>query len=102
MKLKCQCCQIEQEFEDGEAAFRAGWDAPPHFSQYVACNLCPGVCVVLGKSHAKAHELWAKEGRPKEFSVEKCGPDDDLGNKAKDVELDEIINLTRSMASTKH
>lgn len=42
MKLKCECCGFEQEFKDGEEAFQAGWDAPPHFSQYVSCNLCPG------------------------------------------------------------
>lgn len=32
MKLKCQCCGIEQEFKDGEEAFKEGWDAPPHFT----------------------------------------------------------------------
>lgn len=80
MKLKCQCCGIERDFADGEDAFREGWDAPPHFTGYVACNLCPAGCVVLGKSHTKAHALWAKEGRPKEFSFETCVSDEDWGN----------------------
>ena len=54
MKLKCQCCGFEQEFDSREAAFQAGWDAPPHFTGYVTCNLCPGVCIVMGLSHDKA------------------------------------------------
>lgn len=77
MILKCQCCGIEQEFADGEAAFRAGWDAPPHFRHYVACNLCPGVCLIVGLSHEKAHALWAREGRPADFILTKCAPDRD-------------------------
>lgn len=76
MKLKCQCCEFEQEFADGEAAFQAGWDAPPHFSQYICCDLCPAVCIVLGAPHAKAHARWAKNGRPKQFTVVDCGVDD--------------------------
>ncbi len=78
MKLTCDCCGISAEFVDGEAAFQAGWDAPPHFTGYVACDLCPAVCIVLGASHATAHALWAKEGRPAEFSIAKCGVDDDM------------------------
>jgi hypothetical protein len=71
MKLKCQCCGFEQEFLDGEAAFKAGWDAPPHFSGYISCDLCPGSLIVMGQTHKHApdHERWAKEGRPKEFEV---------------------------------
>lgn len=69
MKLKCQCCGFEQEFKDGEEAFRAGWDAPPYFTGYVACNLCPGSWVVFGETakHAAAHARWEQEGRPAEF-----------------------------------
>jgi hypothetical protein len=51
MKLKCQCCGHEREFKDGEEAFQAGWDAPPHFTGYVCCELCPGSWVVLGETH---------------------------------------------------
>ena len=91
MKLKCQCCQIEAEFKDGEEAFTAGWDAPPHFSQYISCNLCPAICIVLGKSHAKAHELWAKEGRPKEWSLTKCGDDEWFGDPRKEEQLAEDL-----------
>lgn len=78
MILKCQCCGIEQDFVDGEAAFRAGWDAPPHFTGFVCCDLCPAVCIVLGASHAMAHAMWARDGRPTEFSVAKCGTDEDI------------------------
>lgn len=75
MKLKCQCCGIEREFADAEEAFKAGWDAPPHFTGHVCCHLCPAVCVVMGLSHSKAHALWEREGRPEKFSVAKCGVD---------------------------
>jgi hypothetical protein len=78
MILKCQCCGFEAKFTDGEAAFEAGWDAPPHFTGYVCCNLCPAVCVVLRLPHEAAHAMWAREGRPVEFSVAKCGCDDDI------------------------
>jgi hypothetical protein len=76
--MKCQCCGHEEDLEP-EVAFKAGWDAPPHFS-HVACPLCPGVCVVLGKPHTKAHALWEKTGRPLAFTVETCGTDDTMDN----------------------
>jgi hypothetical protein len=76
--LKCQCCGFEEDL-DPEAAFQAGWDCPPHF-KHTACPLCPGVCVVLGRPHTKAHALWEKEGRPAEFTIEKCATDDTIGN----------------------
>lgn len=75
MKLKCQCCGFEREFENPEVAFEAGWDAPPHFTGYIACHLCPAVCIVLNLGHEKAHALWEREGRPEEFTVEKCCDD---------------------------
>ena len=78
MKLRCDCCGIEQNFKDSEAAFQDGWDAPPHFTGFVCCDLCPAVCIVLGMSHKHAHALWEKEGRPKEFSVAKCGTDESI------------------------
>lgn len=71
---KCQCCQFEQEFADGEAAFEAGWDAPPHFTGFVCCNLCPAVCVVLGLSHEQAHAYWKEHGRTEQF----LPPDEDF------------------------
>ncbi len=79
MKLKCQCCGFEQEFDSQEAAFQAGWDAPPHFTGYVTCNLCPGVCIVMGLSHAKAHDHWQKYGRPMDFNLGTCAPDAEWG-----------------------
>jgi hypothetical protein len=74
----CQCCGFEQQFKDGEDAFQNGWDAPPHFTGYVTCNLCPAVCVVLGLSHKLAHAKWQRDGRPSEFTVATCGVDDDI------------------------
>lgn len=71
-KLKCQCCGFEQEFKDGEAAFQSGWDAPLYFTDFVCCNLCPAVCIVLGTPHEKAHALWGREGRPAEFAYRTC------------------------------
>lgn len=70
MTLKCQCCGHEQEFKDGEEAFQAGWDCPPHFTGYVCCDLCPGSFVVLGitHQHEPEHKRWAIEGRPAEFT----------------------------------
>ena len=76
--LKCQCCGIEREFTDGDEAFAEGWDAPPHFSQYICCELCPAVCIILGESHDIAHARWREKGRPADFSVAECGTDNDL------------------------
>lgn len=71
MKLTCQCCGFSQYFKDGEEAFIEGWDAPPRFTGYVCCNLCPGSFVVLGctEKHKTAHEKWAVSGRPSEFEI---------------------------------
>jgi hypothetical protein len=69
--LTCQCCGFTEVFNDGEVAFQQGWDAPPHFTEYVCCNLCPGSFVVLGQTarHKAAHDKWALEGRPEEFEI---------------------------------
>ena len=77
MKLRCECCDFEQDFVDGQAAFDAGWDAPPWFTGYVCCDLCPGSFVVIARKevndlgithqHEKAHKIWAIEGRPRQF-----------------------------------
>lgn len=71
MNLKCQCCGFERVFTDGEEAFQAGWDAPPYFTGYVACDLCPGSFVVLGMTdrHKADHDRWEKQGRPAEFEI---------------------------------
>ena len=71
IKLTCECCGYTQEFIDGEEAFQVGWDAPPHFTGYVCCDLCPGSFVVLGitERHEHAQQCWAIYGRPKEFEI---------------------------------
>ena len=69
MTLTCQCCGFAREFQDGEEAFRAGWDAPPHFTRYISCDLCPGSFIVLGQTvlHAADHARWQACGRPDAF-----------------------------------
>ena len=66
IKLTCDCCNFSQEFKDGQEAFEKGWDAPPYFSQYISCNLCPGSFIVLGKTslHNAEHKRWEEKGRP--------------------------------------
>ena len=71
IKLTCQCCKFEQEFTNSEDAFRKGWDAPPHFTGYVSCNLCP-ISFLWGTDHSSIHKEWNKNGRPEEFSEETC------------------------------
>jgi hypothetical protein len=68
--LTCACCGFEAEFPDGEAAFQAGWDCPPHFTASpVCCDLCPSVAALGLIDHSKAHERWEREGRPREFDM---------------------------------
>lgn len=83
VRLKCQCCGFEQLFENGQRAFQAGWDAPPIFTQHVCCPLCPASAIVLKKGHKIAHAIWKREGRPRDFSIEKCGTDDIMGEPEK-------------------
>lgn len=112
MELKCQCCGIEQNFKDADAAFEAGWDAPPHFTGYIACNLCPAACIILAKGHAKAHALWAKQGRPADFAIATCACDDVFGDAIKVAEaehasedatalIDEFKRLADGLTKTK-
>jgi len=78
LTLKCQCCGHEELFENPEKAFQAGWDAPPHFTGYTACNLCPAACAAFGEPHFKAHAHWHDHGRPSDFNA-LCLPDKDFG-----------------------
>lgn len=66
MELICQCCGHHRIFENSDAAFQAGWDAPPHFSGLTTCERCPSAYLLFGEipeDHLKAHLLWAQEGR---------------------------------------
>jgi hypothetical protein len=75
MKLKCDCCGIEREFTDGDEAFAEGWDAPPHLTGYVTCDLCPASTQFMEGGwahHAPIHEQWERDGRPSEFSQDTC------------------------------
>jgi hypothetical protein len=78
--LTCQCCEHAQEFSSLEAAFDAGWDAPPHFTGYVSCDLCPStvcwtrlghpqftaspVMRAAAERHMVQHAVWQVAGRP--------------------------------------
>ena len=72
MIYTCQCCGFQQEFADGEAAFKGGWDTAPHYTGLELCNLCPASLVVLKESHASVHARWEVEGRPPTFTQESC------------------------------
>ncbi len=74
MKVTCYCCGYSKEFADGEEAFQAGWDAPPHFT-LPTCDLCPAAFYFTGipEAHIKGHQRWQKDGRPASF-------EDALGN----------------------
>lgn len=85
MIIKCVCCGVERDFEDGEAAFQAGWDAPPHFS-HTSCDLCPGVCAIGMDTHHKAHAHWKEHGRPATFEVDTCAGDSIFGDTVKVME----------------
>lgn len=67
----CQCCGVTGQFTSAEEAYDTGWDIPPYFTTHVACFLCPGAPIVTGHSrlHSKAHERWAREGRPETFEA---------------------------------
>lgn len=81
MNLKCDCCGFEREFTDSEEAFQEGWDAPPHFTGYVSCDLCPAAYIALGEihKHDTIHKRWDEEGRPEEFTQETCiAPEDQV------------------------
>jgi len=69
--LKCMCCGHIETFANAIEAYNIGWDCPPFFTQIVCCNLCPGSFVAMGctEKHAKAHERWRAEGRPKDWEA---------------------------------
>lgn len=71
MRLKCECCGFEADLEPN-AAYQAGWDAPPYFTMVTTCPLCPSAHVLHGDTwrHAAAHAQWERTGRPAEFDAE--------------------------------
>ena len=91
MKLKCQCCEYEEEFGDEEEAFEAGWDCLPYFSTHVCCPLCPAVCIVMGHSHNKAHANWDQHGRPLVFN-QQCLIDQNWND-----DFDQIIDKAKKL-----
>ena len=91
--LTCECCNISKEFAHYEEAFDKGWDAPPHFTGYIGCDLCPATFIVLGQKwkHFPIHEKWNREGRPLEFTQESCIPEEDRIPEELITELNERI-----------
>jgi len=71
VRLTCACCGFTKVFSNDREAFDLGWDGPPYFTGYVACDLCPGSFIVLGKTHLHDadHKRWAQSGRPDRFQI---------------------------------
>lgn len=91
---RCDCCGFEQDLTSGEA-FQAGWDAPPHFTQYVSCPLCPALCAMELEGHVMAHTDWERNGRPVAFD-ERCLTDQDFGKTR--TELDVMVERGKEIA----
>ena len=53
VKLKCEGCGVEAEFNSVEEAFREGWDSPPIFPGVVTCPKCPSAPILLRKWREK-------------------------------------------------
>jgi len=49
VKLKCEGCGVEAEFDSAEEAFRAGWDCLPMFTGVVTCPKCPSAPILMRK-----------------------------------------------------
>ena len=56
VKLKCEGCGVEAEFNSAEEAFHAGWDCPPRFPWIVTCPKCPSAPILLRKWQPKDGE----------------------------------------------
>lgn len=71
--LTCKCCDHTEDLGNARTAFEKGWDEPEHLPSWpVTCPLCPGVAALDPPlvDHSAAHEKWAREGRPAEFTQE--------------------------------
>lgn len=73
LDLTCECCGKQASLEP-EAAFQAGWDAPPYFTQVVACPNCPSSFVVTGRGHECTHD-WDDEKFKAELEKMKADPE---------------------------
>ena len=93
-KYKCDCCGFVADFNDSEAAYAAGWDAPPYFTGYVCCHLCPAVALLGLMDHRSIHEEWERTGRPEEFSQDTCVP---VEQRVPQEELDEMAESIAKM-----
>ena len=56
VKLKCEGCGLEAEFNSAEEAFRAGWDCLPMFTGAVTCPKCPSAPILFRKEQGKPGE----------------------------------------------
>lgn len=48
LDLTCECCGKQASLEP-EAAFQAGWDAPPYFTMVTVCPRCPSSRFIMGE-----------------------------------------------------
>ena len=56
VKLKCEGCGVEAEFNSAEEAVEVGWDCPPMFTGIVTCPNCPSAPILFRKRQADAGE----------------------------------------------
>lgn len=52
MKLKCESCGKEKEFESEQLAFDEGWDFPP-ICPVTTCGNCPSAPLIFEKLQEK-------------------------------------------------
>ena len=48
--VTCEGCGAVGQFDTPEAAFQAGWDAPPHFTVITCCPNCSAAEILIARS----------------------------------------------------
>lgn len=49
-RITCEGCGIVGEFDTPDAAFEAGWDAPPQFTVVTCCPNCSAAEILIARS----------------------------------------------------
>src|SRR5437879_2286927 len=72
VKLKCEGCGVEAEFNSAEEAFHAGWDCPPRFPWrpfQQMLGACANSALIRRPSPAVCETGWAQNShRPLTFA----------------------------------
>jgi hypothetical protein len=104
----CLCCGHTETCESADAAFQTGWDVAPHFTIQPLCKLCPAAPVVLHglegarERHARSHDAWHRDGRPKEFDMAAELAADEATATEVEEQIVEIDALKKLFGPTKH